>query len=79
MVDKPIEQGGFGGSAMCPCTGVAKNGIGQVGHTGPYTAVAVYVPSERLTIALAANAAVSDDDLQALLQEVHDLVWPAIH
>ncbi len=79
MVDKPIEEGGFGGSAMCPCAGVVKNGIGQVGHTGPYTAVTVYVPSERLTISLVVNAAVSDDDLQALLQEVHDLVWPAIH
>jgi D-alanyl-D-alanine carboxypeptidase len=79
MVTKSIEEGGFGGSAMCPCAGVAKNGIGQVGHTGPYTAVTVYVPSERLTISLVANAAVSDDDLQALLQEVHDLVWPAIH
>ena len=79
MVNRSIEEGGFGGSAMCPCTGVAKNGIGWVGHTGPYTAVTVYVPSERLTIALVVNAAVSDDDLQALLQEVHDLVWPAIH
>jgi hypothetical protein len=39
----------------------------------------VYVPSERLAIALVANAAVSDDDLQALLQEIHELVWPAIH
>ena len=79
MVDKPIEDGGFGGSAMCPCTGGAKIGIGQVGHTGPYLAMTVYVPSERLAIALVANAAVSDDDLQALLQEIHELVWPAIH
>jgi hypothetical protein len=41
--------------------------------------VTVYVPSERLTIALVANAGVSDEDLQPLLQELHDLVWPAIH
>jgi D-alanyl-D-alanine carboxypeptidase len=79
MVNKSIDEGGFGGAAMCPCAGLVKNGIGQVGHTGPYTAVTVYVPSERLTISLVANAPVSDDDLQALLQELHDLAWPAIH
>lgn len=77
-LDKPFEGGGFGGSAMCPCGGDAMDGVGLVGHTGPYTALAVYVPSERLTIALVANVAISDDDLQGLLQEIHDLVWPAI-
>ena len=77
-LDKPFEDGGFGGSAMCPCTGDAKNGVGLIGHMGPYTSLAVYVPSERLTIAIEANAAISDDELEGLLQEVHDLVWPAI-
>lgn len=77
-LDEPFEDGGFGGSAMCPCTGDAKNGVGLIGHTGPYTSLAVYVPSERLTIAIVANVAISDDDLEGLLQEIHDLVWPAI-
>jgi CubicO group peptidase (beta-lactamase class C family) len=77
-LNKPFEDGGYGGSAMCPCSGDARNGVGLIGHTGPYTALAVYVPSGRLTIALVANVAISDDDLQGLLQEVHDLVWPAI-
>jgi CubicO group peptidase (beta-lactamase class C family) len=77
-LDKSFEDGGFGGSAMCPCSGDARNGVGLVGHSGPYTALAVYVPSERLNVALVANVAISDDDLQGLLQEVHDLVWPAI-
>lgn len=78
MFDRTFEDGGYGGVAMCPCTSDAKMGVGLVGHTGPYTALTVYVPSERLTIAIVANAAVSDDDLQGLLQEIHDLVWPAI-
>jgi CubicO group peptidase (beta-lactamase class C family) len=77
-LDKPFEDGGFGGSAMCPCTGDAKNGVGLIGHTGPYTSLAVYVPSERLTIAIEANVAISDDELERQLQEIHDLVWPAI-
>jgi len=77
-LDKSFQDGGFGGSAMCPCSGDARNGVGLAGHTGPYTALSVYVPSERLTIALVANVAISDDDLQGLLQEIHDLVWPAI-
>lgn len=77
-LDEPFEDGGFGGSAMCPCTGDAKNGVGLIGHTGPYTSLSVYVPSERLTIAIVANVAISDDDLEGLLQEIHDLVWPAI-
>jgi hypothetical protein len=78
MLDKSFEDGGFGGLAMCPCTGASMNGVGLVGHTGPYTALSVYVPSERLTIALVANVAISDVDLQALVQDIYDLVWPAI-
>jgi CubicO group peptidase (beta-lactamase class C family) len=77
-LDRSDESGGFGGTAMCPCTGNAKDGVGFVGHTGPYTALVVYVPSERMTIAVTANVAVSDDDLHGLVQDIHDLVWPAI-
>jgi hypothetical protein len=77
-LDEPFEDGGFGGSAMCPCTGDTKDGIGLSGHMGPYTSLAVYVPSERLTIAIEANVAISDEELEGLLQQIHDLVWPAI-
>jgi hypothetical protein len=76
MLDESFEDGGFGGSAMCPCSDDARTGVGLIGHMGPYTSLVVYVPSERLTFAIVANVAISDDDLEGLLQEIHDLVWP---
>ena len=78
LLDRTFEDGGFGGIAMCPCTGEARQGVGLVGHTGPYTALAVYVPSMDMTISIVVNAAVVDDALQGLLQEIHEQVWPAI-
>jgi hypothetical protein len=74
MLDKPFEDGGFGGSAM-PARVTAERGRGRA---WPVHALSVYVPSERLTIALVANVAITDDDLDGLIQEIHDLIWPAI-
>jgi len=76
-LSRSIEEGGFGGSEICPCDGVTPRGIGQIGHVGPYTSLLVYVPSERMTIGIVANMAVADGDLEALLQQVYDLVVPA--
>jgi CubicO group peptidase (beta-lactamase class C family) len=74
---RSIEDGGFGGSAMCPCDGAIRSGIGQIGHAGPYTTLLVYVPSERMTIAIGVNMAIPDGELEALLQQAYDLAVPA--
>jgi CubicO group peptidase (beta-lactamase class C family) len=78
LLDQPIEQGGVLGRAMCPCEGAARKGVGVVGHTGAYTSVSVAVPSERLTIVIFANRTIEDRAIVGYLQDLHDLVWPAI-
>jgi hypothetical protein len=37
----------------------------------------VYVPSERMTIAIGVNMAIPDGELEALLQQVYELAVPA--
>lgn len=75
---RPVQDGGYGGLATCPCVGGTHLGVGLVGHTGPYTALVVHIPSESWSVALVANVAISDADLADLLDQIHDVVWPAI-
>ena len=77
MLTRSFEDGGFGGVAMCPCQGSRRLAVGLLGRVGPYLSLVVYLPADRLTIAIAMNIDVGDDNIEAYAQDVFDLVTPA--
>jgi D-alanyl-D-alanine carboxypeptidase len=78
LLGEPIEEGGVLGSAMCPCRGSSRQGIGVIGHMGAYTTMSVHVPTEGLSIVIVVNRTVPDDELEHFVQELHDVAWPAL-
>jgi hypothetical protein len=75
LLTRSFEDGGFGGVAMCPCQGSRRLAVGLLGRVGPYLSLVVYLPDDRMTVAIAMNIDVGDDD-RAYAQDVFDLIAP---